>query len=66
MEEGYTLLSIRRRPVMRAIFMSQKQFQFQNRWSLLVALDEEAEIVWYYIADSRVLSDECELVSVCG
>ena len=54
MEEGYTLLSIRRRPVMRAIFMTQKQFLFQTRWSLLVALDEEGEVVWYYIADSRI------------
>ncbi|MEE2955100.1 MAG: aryl-sulfate sulfotransferase [Pseudomonadota bacterium] len=39
---------------MRAIYMTDKQFLFQNRFSLLVALDEEAEIVWYYIADSRI------------
>ena len=54
MEPGFTLLSIRRRPVMRAIWMTQKQAVFQNRWSLLVAIDEEAEVVWYYIADSRI------------
>ncbi len=54
MEPGFTLLSIRRRPVNRAIWMSQKQFMFQTRWSLIAAIDEEAEIVWYYIADSRV------------
>lgn len=54
MEPGWTILSIRRRPVTRAIWMTQKQFEFQNRWSLLVILDEEGEVVWSFRADSRI------------
>lgn len=54
MEPGWTILSIRRTPVTRAIWMTQKQFDFQNQWSLLVILDEEGELVWYYKADSRI------------
>ncbi|MDA0241305.1 MAG: aryl-sulfate sulfotransferase [Proteobacteria bacterium] len=54
MAPGWTILSIRRRPITRAIWMTQKQFEFQNRWSLLVILDEEGEVVWYYRADSRI------------
>ena len=54
MEPGWTILSIRRRPLVRAIWMTPKQFRFQNQWSLLVILDEEGEVVWYYTADSRI------------
>ena len=54
MEPGWTILSIRRRPITRAIWMTKKQFEFQNRWSLLVILDEEGEVVWYFTADSRI------------
>ena len=54
MEPGYTILSIRRSPATRAIWMTPGQFAFMRDWSLLVALDEEGEVVWYYRADSRI------------
>jgi hypothetical protein len=54
MEPGFTILSIRRSPATRAIWMTPKQFAFMRDWSLLVALDEAGEVVWYYQADSRI------------
>jgi arylsulfate sulfotransferase len=54
MEPGFTILSMRRRANVRAIWMTPKQAQFTNRWGLLVAFDEEGHIVWYYHADARV------------
>ena len=54
MEQGFTILSIRRRMVNRMIWMSKPQRRFLNDWSLLVALDSEGQVVWYYIADHRI------------
>mgnify|MGYP001158623316 FL=1 len=54
MAGGFTILSIRRGAPTRAIWMSPGQFAFMRDWSLLVALDEEGEVVWYYKADSRI------------
>ena len=54
MSEGYTVLSIRRGPTTRAVWMPPGQFEFMRNWSMLVALDEEGEVVWYYKADSRI------------
>jgi len=54
MSPGFTVVSIRRGAPTRAIWMSPGQFAFMRDWSLLVALDDESEIVWYYRADSRI------------
>ena len=54
MEEGFTILSIRRRMVNRMIWMSKRQEYFMNNWSLLVALDSDGQVVWYYEADYRI------------
>ena len=53
MQPGFTILSMRRRANVRAIWMTPKQAEFSNRWGLLVAFDEEGRIVWYYQADVR-------------
>ncbi len=45
MSGGYTILSIRRGAPSRAIWMSPGQFAFMRDWSLLVALDENGEVV---------------------
>ncbi len=54
MEPGLMVLCVRRRPVMRQIWWSQKQFVFATRWSMLIAIDEDGEVVWYYKHDSRI------------
>ena len=54
MEPGLILLSVRRRPANRAIWWTEKQNMFATRWSMLVALDEDGEVVWYYKHDSRI------------
>ncbi|MBW1790225.1 MAG: aryl-sulfate sulfotransferase [Deltaproteobacteria bacterium] len=54
MEPGFTMLSLRRRMVTRMIWMSKRQRHFLNDWSLLVALDAEGQVVWYYEADHRI------------
>ena len=54
MEPGFTIVSMRRRANVRAIWMTPKQAIFSNRWGLLVAFDEKGHIVWYYHADVRV------------
>ena len=54
MADGFTILSIRRGAPTRAIWMTPGQFAFMRDWSMLVALDDEGEVVWYYKADSRI------------
>ncbi len=54
MEPGFILLSVRRRPANRAIWWTEKQNTFATRWSMLLAIDEDGEVVWYYKHDSRI------------
>jgi len=54
MEPGVTLLSVRRRYLGRAIWATPKQVAFTKDWGLLLALDEQGEVVWYYIAEARI------------
>lgn len=54
MEPGFTLLSLRRRAVNRMIWNTPAQRSFLRDYSLLVALDDAGEIVWYYQADFRI------------
>ena len=54
MEKGFIILSLRRSMVTRMTWMSKSQRHFLNDWSLLVALDAEGQVVWYYQADHRI------------
>ncbi len=54
MEPGYTLLSIRRTALLRAHWATPKQAEFEEQWGMLAALDEEGEVVWTYLSDSRI------------
>ena len=54
MQPGFTLLSVRRRANTRQTFMTPPQVRFTTRWGLLLALDEEGEVVWYYRSDARI------------
>jgi arylsulfate sulfotransferase len=54
MEPGVTLMNIRRRVPGRMMLITKAQRAFMTNWSLLVALDAEGEVVWYYQANSRL------------
>lgn len=54
MEPGFLFLSIRRRNVTRALWWTEKQKAFAQRWSLLIALDPMGEIVWTFHHDFRI------------
>ena len=54
MEPGITLLTIRRNVVGREFLDSKAQREFNTCWSIIVALDAEGEIVWYYQAGMRI------------
>lgn len=54
MEPGVTLLSLRRRSVGRMLFNTAPQRQFLRDYSLIIALDVEAEIIWYFRASFRI------------
>lgn len=53
MEPGVTFLSVRRRALGRAHRMTEKQKSFSVNWGMLVALDANGEVIWYYKSDSR-------------
>lgn len=53
MEPGYTLVSIRRAAVGRSPWRTDRQFRFGRQWGCLVILDDEGQVVWYYLGDSR-------------
>lgn len=54
MEPGLTLLSVRRRIPGRGFRLTQAQRDFIEDWGLLLALDAEGEVVWYYQSDQRL------------
>jgi arylsulfate sulfotransferase len=54
MEPGITLVSVRRRAAGREILMSKAQRAFNRDWSLIVALDTEGEVIWYYLLAARL------------
>ena len=54
MQPGFTLLSVRRRANTRQTFMTPPQVRFTTRWGLLMVLDEDGEVVWYYRAGARI------------
>lgn len=54
MEPGFLFLSVRRRNVIRALWLTERQKTFAQRWSMLVALDTDGEIVWTFHHDFRI------------
>ena len=54
MEPGVTLLSVRRRTTERGHRMTEAQRRFTEDWGLILGLDAEGEVVWYYRSDERV------------
>jgi hypothetical protein len=54
MQPGFTLLSVRRRINIRVSWTTPNQLRFTTRWGMLLALDEEGEVVWYYTSDARI------------
>ena len=54
MEPGLTLLSVRRRALGRSHRMTPEQRRFTTDWGLILALDEDGEIVWFYRSPSRI------------
>ena len=54
MEPGLTLLSVRRRALGRSHRMTAEQRRFTTDWSLILALDEDGEIVWFYRSPARI------------
>lgn len=53
MEPGYTFLSMRRRALGRAHWMTGRQREFSTDWGKLVALNAAGEVVWYYESEFR-------------
>ena len=54
MEPGVTFLSVRRRTPGRGHLLTDEQRDFSEDWGLLLALDAEGEVVWYYRSDQRL------------
>lgn len=54
MQPGFTLLSVRRRINIRVSWTTPNQLRFTTRWGMLLVLDEEGEVVWYYTSDARI------------
>ena len=53
LEPGFTFLSIRRRALGRSQWLTPAQHAFSTRWGMLVALDQQGEVVWWYESDAR-------------
>lgn len=58
MEPGLTLMSVRRRALGRANLLSDAQREFSVGWGMILALDNEGEVVWYYRSPSRTAGIE--------
>ena len=54
MEPGVTIAAIRRRAPGRAIWQSATQREFARGWGMMVALDSQGQVVWYYQSDARI------------
>ena len=54
MEPGFLFLSVRRRNATRALWLTERQKAFAQRWSMLAALDPDGEVVWTFHHDFRI------------
>ena len=54
MEPGYTLIGVRRRALGRPQYQTERQRKFATDWGMIIALDAQGRVVWYYDAGTRV------------
>ena len=54
MEPGITLLSVRRQAFGRDVFHSANQQRFGRAWGMILALDADGEVVWFFQSDRRI------------
>jgi len=54
MEPGITMLSVRRALTIRPQDRTPAQHQFMANFGLILGIDNEGEIVWYYETDERI------------
>jgi arylsulfate sulfotransferase len=54
LEPGITLMTVRRRALGRPHMLTPAQQQFSTRWGMIVAIDSQGEVVWYYQSDRRI------------
>ena len=54
MESGYTFLTLRRRSPTRATWMTQKQHDFFRKWGMIICIDPDGQIVWFYQTDKQM------------
>jgi hypothetical protein len=53
LEPGFVFLSVRRNSMSRPFRMTKAQRIFTEGWGLILALDTEGEVVWYYRSPQR-------------
>jgi arylsulfate sulfotransferase len=53
-EPGITFVSVRRNFLERGSLMTPRQRDFQRKFGLIIALNEEGEVVWYYRSPQRI------------
>jgi|MDSW01.1.fsa_nt_gb arylsulfate sulfotransferase len=54
MEPGVTFLSVRRRVPGRPHWLTPAQRRYSTEWGVIVAVDPEGDVIWYYESDRRV------------
>jgi len=54
MEPGITLLSVRRRTFGRGFRLTESERRFTEDWGLILGIDNQGEVVWYYRSDDRI------------
>ncbi|MCY4282172.1 MAG: aryl-sulfate sulfotransferase [Gammaproteobacteria bacterium] len=58
MEPGVTFLSTRRRALGRGHWLTKKQYEWSANYGLIVALDNNGEVIWWYESSSRMAGIE--------
>lgn len=53
-EPGITFVSVRRNFLERGSLMTASQRDFQRKFGLIIALNEDGEVVWYYRSQQRI------------
>lgn len=53
-EPGITFVSVRRNFLERGSLMTASQRDFQRKFGLIIALNEDGEVVWYYRSPQRI------------
>ena len=53
-EPGVTFVSVRRNFLERSSLMTPRQRDFQRKFGLIIAVNEDGEVVWYYKSAQRI------------